>query len=224
MKFEAGNNMELKSEQLTELRREYQSRSFDETDVKKDPFTQFGLWFNEALKADVNEPNAMCLSTTTVDGRPSARIVLLKGFDEKGLTFFTNYDSHKGRLLDSNPYVALTFFWPELERQVRIEGKSEKISAEDSDKYFSSRPVSSQWGAHASPQSRQVESRKVLEEKYNEISKKYQTGKVPRPANWGGYLVRPDMFEFWQGRSSRLHDRFKFTPQGTSWVSGRLAP
>jgi pyridoxamine 5'-phosphate oxidase len=216
--------MELKSSQLSEIRKEYQARSFDEADVQKDPFTQFGLWFADALKAGVNEPNAMCLATSTPDGKPSARIVLLKGFDERGLTFFTNYGSHKGSMLSENPYAAVTFFWPELERQVRIEGIAEKTSEQESEKYFKSRPVSSQWGAHASPQSHVVENRAALEKKYEEVRNKFENGEVPRPLNWGGFLIKPTMFEFWQGRPSRLHDRFQYSRQGGSWKIVRLAP
>lgn len=216
--------MTFPSSMIANLRVDYTLKSFDEKDVLADPFKQFEIWMEEAIQAQVNEPNAMTLATVKPDGSPSARIVLLKGFDHRGFTFFTNYESAKGHELDINNKVALVFCWLELQRQVRIEGVAEKISAEESDAYFNSRPEGSRIGAHASPQSQIIENRQVLEENYKKFEILFQKEPVMRPLNWGGYNVKPHSIEFWQGRKSRLHDRFLFKPLNNSWKSFRLAP
>lgn len=206
------------------LRKEYMHSSLSESDVDHDPIKQFGKWFDEALKAHVPEANAMSVATVDADGRPSSRILLIKEFDQSGFVWFTNYNSRKGRELEVNPYAALLFYWIELERQVRIEGKVEKISAEESDAYFNSRPLPSRLGAIASEQSRPAASREALEARFEEVRK--QHGEHPaRPAHWGGYRLVPDSLEFWQGRSSRFHDRVLYTRQGDGgWQIQRLQP
>ena len=209
---------------ISSIRRDYQLKSLSEQDVDLDPIKQFTIWWEEALSAEIDEVNAMNLSTVMHNGRPSARIVLLKGYDHKGFVFFTNYESHKGMELLENPFASLLFFWKELERQVRIEGRCEKISSEESDEYFYSRPLGSRLGAGASPQSSVIKGRDVLEEKANELSLKYADGNVPRPPHWGGFRVVPESIEFWQGRSSRLHDRIIYTEQPAGWKIERLAP
>jgi pyridoxamine 5'-phosphate oxidase len=210
---------------LAQIRTEYSRHSLDEKSILASPFGQFEKWFNEAIGAKVLEPNAMNLATVTVNNRPSSRIVLLKGFDEQGFSFYTNYQSNKGKELEQTPFCALSFFWPELERQVRIEGAVERVSAEQSDKYFKSRPRESQVGAWASPQSSVIASRQLLEDRYSAIDKKFE-GKntLTRPNQWGGYLVKPFLIEFWQGRPSRLHDRILYTLTDGKWKVSRLAP
>jgi pyridoxamine 5'-phosphate oxidase len=210
---------------LAELRREYASRALSEGDAHVDAIQQFTLWFDEALKSQLIDVNAMTLATASRSGEPSARIVLLKGADENGFVFYTNYDSAKGRDLAENPRACLLFFWAELERQVRITGSVTRTSIEESDQYFHTRPVESQIGACASPQSRPVRDRSELEMRYAEFAAKYKDQIVPLPSCWGGYRVRPDTIEFWQGRKSRLHDRLLYTRAvDGSWSRSRLAP
>lgn len=209
---------------ITDLRRDYSRASLSETEVAADPVTQFGLWFEQARKADVPEANAMSLATVAANGRPSSRIVLIKQFDADGFVWFTNYASRKGRELEQNPYAALLFHWIELERQVRIEGRVEKIAATDSDAYFESRPLLSRLGAIASEQSASVASRELLEQRFVQVQQ--ESGAQPtRPARWGGYRLLPERVEFWQGRQSRLHDRILYT-LGTDgkWQRTRLQP
>ncbi|HJZ90525.1 MAG TPA: pyridoxamine 5'-phosphate oxidase [Gemmataceae bacterium] len=195
-----------------------------EADADPDPVRQFQLWFDAAVAAGLPEPNAMTLATCTADGVPSARIVLLKICDERGLAFFTNYQSRKGRELANNPRAALVFFWPALERQVRVEGRVELVSADESDAYFAGRPVNSRLGAWASEQSAVIPSRDELERKQREYEAQFPDGRVPRPPHWGGYRVVPDVFEFWQGRPSRLHDRLRYRRVAGRWVIERLSP
>jgi pyridoxamine 5'-phosphate oxidase len=210
---------------LTDLRREYASRALDEQDAHADPIEQFAIWFAEALQSQLLDVNAMTLATASATGEPSARTVLLKGADQNGFVFYTNYSSAKGRDLAANPRAALLFFWAELERQVRITGSVTKTTAAESDQYFHSRPIESQIGAAISEQSRPIEHRSVLERKFEELVTKYKDAEVPRPANWGGYRLTPDAIEFWQGRKSRLHDRMLYTRQADgSWTRSRLAP
>lgn len=209
---------------ISSIRKDYQLQSLSESDVKQDPIEQFGKWWDEAIASSIDEVNAMTLSTVTAEGKPSARIVLLKGFDERGFVFFTNYESNKGAQLTANPFASLVFFWKELERQVRIEGICEKVSEQESDDYFHSRPIGSQLGACASPQSRVIESRRVIENNLEKLQDQYREMEIPRPAHWGGYRVVPQAIEFWQGRSSRLHDRIKYTKENQSWKIVRLAP
>jgi len=209
---------------ISSIRKDYQLQSLSESDVKQDPIGQFGKWWDEAIASSIDEVNAMTLSTVTAEGKPSARIVLLKGFDERGFVFFTNYESNKGAQLTANPFASLVFFWKELERQVRIEGICEKVSEQESDDYFHSRPIGSQLGACASPQSRVIESRRVIENNLEKLQDQYRDMEIPRPAHWGGYRVVPQAIEFWQGRSSRLHDRIKYTNENQSWKIVRLAP
>ena len=197
-----------------------------EVHAADDPFIQFSRWWDEAIASQITEVNAMTLATATKSGVPSARIVLLKGFSEDtGFTFFTNYQSHKGKELEENPKAALIFFWKELERQIRIEGDVEKISEEESDMYFNSRPAGSRIGAWASPQSQPVINREVIEKSFTEFSEKFKGIQIERPANWGGYNLKPNKLEFWQGRASRLHDRLEYNlATNGSWVIQRLAP
>jgi len=216
--------MELTRENIQNLRQDYRSAQLSEADVNTDPIQQFKIWFGEAIAAQLYEPNVMTLATADRDGNPSARIVLLKDFDENGFVFYTNYESKKGRELAENPTAALVFFWPELERQVRIEGLVRKVDDETSAAYFHSRPVGSQIGATASPQSQVISDRSLLEEKVAELSAAYEGKEIPRPLHWGGYVVIPDFMEFWQGRSSRLHDRIAYDLVEGSWIINRLAP
>ncbi len=211
---------------IQQLRREYAHSSLDENSVAANPILQFQKWFEEALNSNVLEPNAMTLATCDAAGNPSARIVLLKGLTGDGFVFFTNYQSRKGEELAQNSRVCLVFFWKELERQVRIEGAASKISEQISTEYFQSRPRASQIGAWVSPQSRTVESRQWLEKKYAEIAEKYKDSEaLPRPPHWGGYAVKPEKIEFWQGRPSRLHDRILYSLTDSKiWKIERLAP
>jgi pyridoxamine 5'-phosphate oxidase len=210
---------------LDELRQEYRQRGLREDDLAADPFSQFGAWFDEVARAEVREPNAMTLATATPEGRPSARMVLLKGVDSRGFTFFTNYESRKGNELSANPYVALVFFWVQLERQVRVEGRVERLSADESDAYFASRPEGSQLGAWASQQSAALPGRGPLEARYEELRAQYTGQTVPRPPFWGGFRVVPESVEFWQGRVNRLHDRLRYRRRADgSWTIERLSP
>jgi pyridoxamine 5'-phosphate oxidase len=211
---------------LASLRTDYRQRKLSERDVAADPIQQFITWLDEAIAAKAEEANAMTLATATPDGIPSARIVLLKRVNQDGFTFFTNYLSRKGRELDINPRAALVFWWAELERQVRIEGTVGRASEAEADVYFASRPIESRIGAVASTQSEIIESREVLEKRAAEIRTQHADGNVPRPAHWGGYVLRPNRFEFWQGRASRLHDRVEYVFEEASkgWKIRRLAP
>jgi pyridoxamine 5'-phosphate oxidase len=209
---------------IADLRKDYQLASLSETDVAADPITQFDLWFKQALASDVKEANAMSLATVNDEGRPSSRIVLIKDFNERGFCWFTNYASSKGKELEAKPFAALLFHWISLERQVRIEGRVEKLTTEENDTYFYSRPLGSRQSALASHQSERVASRENLEKALNEVIAQYGD-QPPRPEHWGGYRLVPEKIEFWQGRSSRLHDRIVYTRQedGT-WEIGRLQP
>lgn len=210
---------------IADIRKDYSLRALDEADLHKDAIQQFEKWWQEALVSEIEEVNAMTLATATATGKPSARIVLLKGFNKDGFVFFSNYHSRKGKQLEENPFVSLVFFWKELERQVRVEGSITKITEEKSDDYFNSRPVSSKIGAWASPQSKVITTRKVLDENVAELEKSFDGKDIDRPPHWGGYLVKPDLVEFWQGRASRLHDRIQYTATKESeWKIERLAP
>ena len=210
---------------IANLRQDYTLQGLSETEIDSNPFAQFKEWFDRALSADILEPNAMIVATTTPEGKPSARMVLLKDFDARGFVFYTNYNSHKAQELAENPQAALVFWWAELQRQVRICGWVEKVSDEESDKYFYSRPLSSRLGAWASNQSEVIENREVLEQHLEELKEKYQNRDVPRPSHWGGIRVIPAEIEFWQGRSSRLHDRLVYTKmEDGSWKIERLSP
>lgn len=210
---------------IADLRQDYSKSSLEVANVLPDPVEQFEKWFQEALQAGVPEANAMNLATVNQQGQPSARIVLLKGVEAKQFLFFTNYQSHKGVLLDNNPACALTFFWPELERQVRIEGIAQRLDAPASEAYFQSRPRGSQIGAWASPQSSIIESRMILEERVQQLERRFDgQAALPKPHQWGGYAVTASMIEFWQGRPSRLHDRIVYTRTDGQWKIHRLAP
>lgn len=208
---------------IAHLRKEYVRASLNEADTEQDPIDQFEKWFHEAVSAQLPEPNAMSVATVGTDGRPSSRILLIKDFDQRGFTWFTNYESRKGQELQHTPYAALLFHWVELERQVRIEGKVEQISAEENDAYFITRPLGSRLGAIASAQSRGIGSREMLEQQFVEAQQRYGD-KPPRPAHWGGYRLTPDRLEFWQGRNSRLHDRILYCLRDGSWHKQRLQP
>jgi len=210
---------------MDELRKEYSKASLDISDVDKDPIGQFDKWFKEALAAGIPEPNAFTLSTISEGGRPSARIVLLKGLEQRQFVFYTNYQSQKGKELESNPACALTFFWPELERQVRVEGIAARVQESTSEQYFQSRPRASQVGAWASPQSSIIASRDILEAREREIEKKFEgLNLLPKPKQWGGFAITPIEIEFWQGRASRLHDRVVYYLTDEKWIIHRLAP
>jgi pyridoxamine 5'-phosphate oxidase len=211
--------------QIAEIRREYVKATLDVSTVKEDPVHQFDLWFNEALDAQVIEPNAMNLATVNAEGKPSSRIVLLKGIENRKFVFYTNYQSKKGKELENNSTCALTFFWPDLERQVRIEGVAERVDSGMSEQYFQSRPRASQIGAWASPQSTPIQDREILEQRYLLMEKKFESAEfVPKPKQWGGYAIDPFMIEFWQGRPSRLHDRIEYLKIDGKWTINRLAP
>ena len=209
---------------IASLRNEYSKAALDIPHTEENPINQFRTWFEEARKAKVPEPSAMTLSTVDGKGKPSARIVLLKDITEHSLVFFTNYNSRKGKEIEENPFAALTFFWPDLERQVRVEGKLQKVDEQVSDAYFSSRPRASQIGAWASPQSEEVANRGILEIRERDYIEKFANKEVPRPQHWGGYELIPDQFEFWQGRRSRLHDRIIYLKEPNGWTRKRLAP
>lgn len=210
---------------IADIRRDYSHKNLSEMDADKDPIKQFGKWWDEAVHSKIDEVNAMTLATASSDGLPSARVVLLKGFSEKGFVFFTNYESYKGRQLAENPKACLVFFWKELERQVRITGLVVKVGDAESDEYFNSRPEASRIGTWTSPQSRVIENRHWLDEKFNELVNKMEGTSIQRPPYWGGYLVKPVEIEFWQGRPSRLHDRIQYSLQDDgSWKIERLAP
>jgi pyridoxamine 5'-phosphate oxidase len=211
--------------ELTGLRHEYDAHGLRRADLHSDPFKQFGAWFAAALTADIRDVNAMSLATATPEGKPSVRIVLLKAFDERGFTFFTNYDSEKGKQLAANPHAALNFFWPKLERQIRISGSVERTSREDSAAYFHSRPPGSRLGAWVSKQSEVIDSRQILDARLEQMEERFADGEIPLPPHWGGYRLKPDQIEFWQGRPNRLHDRFRYSRQTDgAWQIDRLAP
>jgi len=209
---------------LHSIRTEYKFAALDESSIEKNPFKQFEQWLNDALNAKLNEPTAMSVATVGTDGFPNSRIVLLKDFGENGFTFFTNYNSNKGKSLAKNPAVGLHFFWPELERQIRISGFAEKTTQNISDNYFYSRPVLSQIAAVVSNQSSKIESRELLKNLFETEKEKSANTKIKRPENWGGFIVKPVKFEFWQGRESRLHDRILFEKENNNWIISRLAP
>jgi pyridoxamine 5'-phosphate oxidase len=208
---------------LADLRKSYMKGSLSEEDVQANPVEQFNIWFDQARRAELPEPNAMTLASVDENGKPSARVVLIKEVTQEGFVFFTNYDSRKGQALLTNPHAALLFFWPELERQIRIEGSVEKISDKESDDYFDSRPLDSRIGAWASPQSKVISGRGVLIANAAEYALKFALN-PPRPPHWGGFRVKPDAAEFWQGRPSRLHDRIRYTLEQNAWKIERLAP
>ena len=215
----------MNQKDIQNIRSEYHSAALSEKDTAEDPIKQFDKWFNEALKSEQHEPTAMTLATATHDGRPSARIILMKGFNNDGFAFYTNYLSRKGKEIAKNPLGALVFFWDILERQVRIEGTIEKLSKEDSERYFHSRPKGSQVGAVVSPQSQEIADRDELEKKWAEAETQYADKDVPKPSYWGGYVLKPRLIEFWQGRPSRLHDRIAYKKiDNKNWKKVRLAP
>lgn len=213
------------NQDIAGIRKDYQLASLDEVSTAQNPMDQFEHWWKEAIQSNIDEVNAFVLSTIGLDGAPAGRVVLLKGFTPEGFVFFTNYESNKGKEIAANPIVSMNFFWKELERQVRITGSIKKVSTEESEQYFHSRPLGSQVGAWTSPQSQVIPDRAYLENLMNENLAKYKEGNVPLPPHWGGYMIQPTTIEFWQGRSSRLHDRLKYTlNQDHSWTKVRLAP
>lgn len=213
----------MNEKELQNLRRQYSKSTLSTSSASKDPFKQFDKWFSEVLNSGFLEPNAMTLATADKNGKPSARIVLLKGVDEKGFIFYTNYKSKKGNDLENNPFASLLFYWDKLERQIRIEGRTEKVTKEESDAYFQTRPYKSRIGAWASKQSTVIESRNVIVKEFLKYMVKYRNH-VPLPDVWGGYRLIPESFEFWQGRPNRLHDRIKYTLTKKGWKAERLAP
>ncbi len=214
----------MKNKDIANIRKEYSLKQLNETDINSNPFVQFDIWLKEAIESRIPEPNAMVLATSSFEGKPSARVLLLKMFDERGFSFFTNYDSRKSRNILQNPFGALVFFWPDLERQIRIEGKISKVSDKESDLYFKTRPEGSKIGAWASPQSQVIPSRKYLENLNADFKEEFSRKPIKRPPNWGGYILVPSLFEFWQGRPDRLHDRIQYTLSNTHWKIERLAP
>ncbi len=209
---------------LADLRENYKLKSLDISDVDLNPFKQFEVWFNEVLEAEISEPNAMCVATATKEGKPSARVLLLKGFDEKGFVFYTNYESRKGKELAENNQASLLFFWVDLERQIRIEGTVEKVTNEESEKYFKTRPFKSRLGAWASNQSEVISGRYIIIKKFVGYLAKFRSTNVPLPPYWGGYRLKPEEFEFWQGRANRLHDRIRYKKEKDNWILERLSP
>jgi pyridoxamine 5'-phosphate oxidase len=210
---------------IKERRKDHALLNLRKLDLDPDPIRQFQVWLAEALKSEVPEVNAMALATASPDGRPSVRMVLLRAIDERGFSFFTNYESRKAREIEANPFGSMVFFWQELERQVRVEGRIERVSAEESDQYFQGRPAGSKLGAWSSPQSQVIAGRDALDEQFRAIEDRYPDGSIPRPPNWGGYRLIPDSIEFWQGRPNRLHDRLRYTRVSKEgWLIERLAP
>ncbi len=211
--------------QIASIRKEYKLKNLDEADAAGNAIKQFGQWWQDAINSEIDEVNAFTLATAAADGKPAARIVLLKGYDEKGFVFFTNYQSHKGQQLATNPQGCMVFFWKELERQIRIEGYIEKISSKESDEYYFSRPLSSQVGAWASPQSSVIKNRDIIEDNVKKYEAQFADSSISRPPHWGGYRLQPKTIEFWQGRPSRLHDRLLYTLlENNEWKIERLAP
>jgi len=210
--------------EINRLRQVYSKEILDESMVNSNPILQFDLWMKEALEADVPEPHAMNISTVSKDGKPSSRIVLLRDFSDNGFVFYSNYNSKKGNDINENNFGAINFFWPQLERQIRIEGVLEKVDSKISDNYFASRPHDSQLGAWASNQSQVLKNREELEEKFAALKKKFSGVKVPRPEHWGGYILKPNSIEFWQGRPSRIHDRIRYYSVNKKWKTERLSP
>ena len=210
---------------IADIRKDYRLKKFTEAEAASNPIEQFTKWWNDAIKSEIDEVNAMTLATADSNGKPSARIVLLKGYDKNGFVFFTNYQSQKGKELEQNPQACLVFYWKEVERQIKIEGIVEKLSPEDNDVYFFSRPEGSRIGAWSSPQSSVIKSRDVIEANVKKYTSKFLNKEIPRPDHWGGYIVKPTLIEFWQGGASRLHDRIQYSLQKKStWKIERLAP
>lgn len=209
---------------IADMRRNYTRDGLVENQAADEPFSQFGRWFSQAAEVESTEPNAMMLATVDDDGQPHLRTLLLKGFDERGFVFFTNYQSAKSRQLQAHPLAAMTFWWPDLERQVRIEGRTETVSAEESDQYYHSRPLGSRLGAWTSPQSQVISGREELQQRLAAVEAQYADAEPPRPPHWGGFRLIPQMVEFWQGRPSRLHDRLRYRLEAGQWVRERLAP
>ncbi|WP_299414701.1 pyridoxamine 5'-phosphate oxidase [Acaryochloris sp. IP29b_bin.148] len=218
------SSRDLTPAKIADLRCDYRLQALLETAVEADPIQQFQYWFSQALQAELPEPNAMTLATVNTEGQPSARMVLLKGVDPEGFVFYTNYRSRKGQELTHRPWAALVFWWAELERQVRIEGAVAQVSAQETESYFESRPRGSQLGAWVSEQSQVIGDRTVLEERLQDLEQQYQNQPIPRPLHWGGYRLRPDLIEFWQGRPNRLHDRLCYQREGEQWCMVRLSP
>jgi pyridoxamine 5'-phosphate oxidase len=216
--------MENPADYIYNLRADFEKRTLDEATAARNPFAQFGQWLDEAIAEKIDDPNAMTLATASSDGRPAARVVLLRGFDAKGFVFFTNYESRKGAEIEENPQASLLFFWAQMERQVRVDGRVGKTSRRVSTAYFATRPRESQIGAWASAQSRVIASRQELEEKIAALERKFAGKTVPCPDFWGGYILKPQTFEFWQGRKSRLHDRLLYTKTKSGWKMERLSP
>lgn len=216
--------MSIEHKEIAAIREDYAKSSLSENEVLGNPIDQFKKWFSEAMVSEVTEPTAMVVSSASVDGKPSSRVVLMKDIKTDGISFFTNYNSRKGQEIVANPFVSVLFFWPELQRQVRMEAEVEKLAPEESDEYFSSRPRGSQIGAIASPQSAIINNREELEHRVAEVSAEVGEGEIQRPNFWGGFLLKPYRMEFWQGRSSRLHDRIVYKQEEGSWSINRIAP